>query len=123
MCQNGSRNPPGPNKMSKLCIRSVFFGQAASSECLLSTINKKDRSSWFRTSCLDPFSVPFWQPLSTQISKNVIPKCTPKTMLEIRLQLRPKGHENDAKMDAKIGEKTMRLWNMRFLYFCKEYNV
>ena len=34
-----------------------------------------------------------------------------------------KGSQNDAKMDAKIIEKSMRFWNLRFLVFCKEYNL
>ena len=33
------------------------------------------------------------------------------------------GFQNDAKMDAKIIEKSMRFRNLRFLVFCKEYNV
>jgi len=114
----GAENPPEPDKMSKLCIRSVFFGPAAASECLLSAIHENSRPRGFRPSCLDPFSVPFWQSLSPQISKNVIWKYTPETMLEMRRQLRPKGHENDANMDGKIDEKndaTLEPANSRFV--------
>jgi len=35
----------------------------------------------------------------------------------------PKGSQNDAKMDAKIDENSMRFRNLRFLCFCREYNV
>ena len=35
----------------------------------------------------------------------------------------PKGSQNDAKMDAKIDEKTVRFRNLRFLVFYREYNV
>ena len=34
-----------------------------------------------------------------------------------------KGSQNDAKMDAKMDKKSMRFQNLRFLCFCKEYNV
>ena len=35
----------------------------------------------------------------------------------------PNGFQNDAKMDAKIDEKTMRFRNLRFLDFYKGSNV
>ena len=35
----------------------------------------------------------------------------------------PKGSQNDAKMDAEINKKSMRFRNLRFLCFCREYNV
>ena len=38
-------------------------------------------------------------------------------------KLMPKGFQNDAKIDAKIIEKSMRFRNLRFLVFCKVCNV
>ena len=38
-------------------------------------------------------------------------------------KLMAKGSQNDAKMDAKIIEKSMRFRNLRFLGFCKEYKL
>ena len=38
-------------------------------------------------------------------------------------KIMPKGSQNDAKMDAKIDEKSIRFPNLRFLGFCREYNV
>ena len=46
-----------------------------------------------------------------------------KNDAEKESKMMPKGFQNDAKMDAKIDEKTMRFRNLRFLVFYKEYNV
>ena len=46
-----------------------------------------------------------------------------KNDAEKESKMMPKGFQNDAKMDAKIDEKTMRFRNLRFLDFCEEYNV
>ena len=35
----------------------------------------------------------------------------------------PKGSQDDAKMDAKFVQKSMRFGNLRFLVFCRVYNV
>ena len=42
---------------------------------------------------------------------------------EKETKIMPNGFQNDAKMDAKIDEKTMRFRNLRFLVFYKESNV
>ena len=31
--------------------------------------------------------------------------------------------KNDAKTRSKINDKSMKIWNLRFLVFCEEYNV
>ena len=44
-------------------------------------------------------------------------------MLKQGWQLVPKLYENGAKMGSKIHEKTSRFRNLRFIGFCREYNV
>ena len=50
-------------------------------------------------------------------------KIDAKNDTEKDAKMMPKGSQNDAKMDAKIDEKSMRFRNLRFLCFCREYNV
>ena len=66
---------------------------------------------------------PLWRTFSTKTGKNGIQEGIHKSMPKKYWKLIAKGSQNDAKIDAKIDEKTMRFRNLRFLDFYKEYNV
>ena len=46
-----------------------------------------------------------------------------KNDAEKEWKLIPKGSQNDAEMDAEINENSIRFRNLRFIVFCREYNV
>ena len=68
----------------------------------------------------------FWTPLAAifgQKSKKGVQKGIQKSMLKKVRKLVGKLSENGAKMGSKIDEKASRFRNLRFIGFCREYNV
>ena len=62
-------------------------------------------------------------PHGAKSQKKRLLKMDAKNDAEKQSKIVPKGSQNDAKMDAKFDEKTVRFRNLRFLVFYKEYNV
>ena len=122
--QNGCQKP----SRSQQHVQIIYLAR------LLSPILRTDRSRGSRLVLGDPgpstlalFRHPvndhFRSKSEKTSSENVIRKRIEKTMIEMRCHFKLKCHENNAKIDDKINEQSVLCWNMRFLDFCKEYNV